>query len=86
MEQNKTLLQALEQAKNEQVTDHSDTDSHISASSIGRTCDEDSDDSNESDASNLSSFDASSFANKVQGKFGKKPATSKGKTIRKPKY
>ena len=85
MEQNKTLMQALEKAKEDHETDHSDTDSHISASSIGQTCDEDSDESNDSDASNLSSFDASSFANKIQGKYGKRPAMSKGKTIRKPK-
>ena len=86
LEQNKILLQAIEKVKDDHEKDESDTDSHISASSIGQTCDDDSDDSADSDASNLSSFDASSFANKIQNRFGKKPAMSKGRPIRKPKH
>jgi hypothetical protein len=83
-EQNKMLMQTIEQLTEDHDKDQSDTDSQISAASLGQTCDDDSDDSAESDASNLSSFDASSFANKIQSR--KKPAMLKGRPIRKPKH
>jgi hypothetical protein len=72
MDQNKMLMHAMQQLEEDQQREESDKDSQASASSLGQTNDDSDDSASDSDASNLSSFDASTFANKV-GIKGKRP-------------
>ena len=72
MDQNKMLMHAMQQLEEDQQREQSDQDSQASASSLGQTNDDSDESASDSDASNLSSFDASTFANKVGFK-GKKP-------------
>lgn len=72
LDQNKMLMQAMQQLEEDQQREQSDQESQASASSLGQTNDDSDESGSDSDASNLSSFDASTFANKV-GIKGKKP-------------
>ena len=72
MDQNKMLMHAMQQLEEDQQREISDQDSQASASSLGQTNDDSDESASDSDASNLSSFDASTFANKI-GIKGKNP-------------